>query len=308
MSYIPAANIDVTRNVLFAEEASYGVTPLNVTWSNCGIANTMTWKKSPQHQSVDILGSIDSYGEYKFGNDYTVELKYYIFDTNLLKYGTELPSGTGTIAKSLSLLVSKKINGIESFRIFKGCITESCTYDFSKIPLVTQTFRASNISDWMTAAEVAAVIGSTPTYPAPLSTDPWTSLDTGDLCGAGPLLINSIPYDIAKFTFTVARTILILQPVGCPDPTFIKAGKRKVTAAFTTWPKDQGPTGNVLENAVEGFTANPMVLHLKGPSTSYKSATFGNMRLISIAGGEDAGATSFDTFDYTMMATTITVT
>jgi hypothetical protein len=296
MSYTPNANIDVTRNVLYAEEATYGTTPINVTWINAGIANTLTWKKSPAHQTVDILGSIDSYGEYRFGNDYTVELKYYFNDTALLKYGTELPVATGTIAKGLSMMVSKKLNGVENWKIFKGCITESCTLDYSKIPLITQTFRCSNISDWMTSAEVAAVIGSTPAYPAALSADPWTSLDAGT---TSPLQINSINYDIAKFTFTVSRSILIQQPIGQPDPIQIRAGKRKITASFTTWEKD-----NVLENAVEGFTSYPMVLTVN----SGKTATFAGMRLISAAGGEDAGATSFDTYDYTMMAKTVTVT
>lgn len=47
-----------------------------------------------------------------------------------------------------------------------------------------------------------------------------------------------------------------------------------------------------------------MVLTIK----TGKTATFAGLRLISIAGGEDAGATAFDTFDYTMMAKTITAT
>ena len=298
MSYVPNSNIDVTRNVLFAEEASYGVPPINVTWQNAGIANTLTWKKSPQHQTVDILGSVDSYGEYKFGNDYTVELKYYLLDTTLFRYGTELPNGNGTIEKPITLYVSKKVNNTEQFRLFKGCITESCSLDYSKIPLVTQIFRCSNITHWLTSGELATAIGSTPTYPAALSADPWTSLDAGT---TQPLSINSVPYDIEKFTFTVGRSILIQQPIGSPDPTYIKAGKRKITAAFTTWEKD-----NVLETAVEGFTSYPAVLTLK--SGTPKTATFAGLRLISAAGGEDAGATAFDTFDYTMMAKTITVT
>lgn len=302
--YEPAANIDVTRNVLYVEETTYGVPPTNPTFLNAGIANTLTWKKTPQHQSVDILGSIDSYGEYRFGNDYTVELKYYLTDTGLLRYGTELPAGPGTISQGLTLFVSKKLNNVESFKLFKGCITESCTLDYSKIPIVTQSFRCSNITDWLSASELATAIGSTPTYPAPLSADPWTSLDAGTI---RPLSINAIDYDMAKFTFTVSRSILIQQPIGSPDPLRIKAGKRKVAATFTTWPKDSGPSGNVLENMVETFTAYPMILKLKNGGGA-KTATFSGTRLISIAGGEDAGATAFDTFDFTIMAKSVTVT
>lgn len=295
MSYEPNSNIDTTRNVLYVEETAYGVTPTNPTFLNAGIANTIAWKKSPQHQSVDILGTIDSYGEYKFGNDYTVDLKYYLTDTLLLKYGTELPGGTGTIEKSLTLFISKKVNNIENFRLIQGCITESCTLDFSKIPLVSQTFRASNITKWMTLSELTTLIGGTPVYPAALSVDPWTSLGAGSV---QPLTINAVPYDIEKFTFTVARSILIQQPIGNPNPLRIKAGKRKVTAAFTTWEKD-----NILELQVETFTAVPMVLTIQ----TGKTATFAGLRNVAVAGGEDASATKFDTFDYTMMAKSITV-
>lgn len=295
MSYEPNSNIDVTRNVLFVEETAYGVTPTNPTFINAGIANTISWKKSPQHQSVDILGSIDSYGEYKFGNDYTVDLKYYLTDTVLLKYGTELPGGVGTIEKSLTLFISKKLNNVESFRLLQGCITSSLTLDYSKIPLVSQTFQCSNITKWMSLAELQALIGGTPVYPAALSVDPWTSLGAGTL---QPLSINAVPYEIEKFTFTVARSILIQQPIGNPNPLRIKAGKRKVTAAFTTWEKD-----NVLELQVETFTQVPMVLTMQ----TGKTATFAGLRNVAIAGGEDAGATKFDTFDYTMMAKSITV-
>ncbi len=311
MSYIPPSNIDVTRNVLFCEEPSFGTVQTNATWKNAGIANSLTWKKSPQHQAVDILGSVDSYGEYKFGNDYTVEIKYYLLDVELLKYGTELPNGTGTIEKSLTILVTKKINNVESFRVFKGCITESCTYDFSKIPMVTQTFRASNISDWLDATEAAAVIGASGsiTYPGALSADPWTSLDVGssNLTYTQPLSINSVPYDVAKFTFTVSRNILILQPLAAPDPTYIKAGRRKITAALTTWPKDNGSSGNILENMVDSFSPYNMTFQMKYAATTPAKATFANTRLVSVAGGEDAGATTFDTFDYTAIAKTVTV-
>jgi len=295
MSYEPNSNIDVTRNVLYVEETAFGVTPTNPTFINAGIANTISWKKSPQHQSVDILGSIDTYGEYKFGNDYTVDLKYYMTDTALLRYGTELPGGTGTIEKSLTLFISKKVNNVENFKLIQGCITESCTLDYSKIPLVSQTLRASNITKWMTGAELATLIGGTPVYPAALVADPWTSLGAGTL---QPLTINSVAYEIEKFTFTVARSILIQQPIGNPNPLRIKAGKRKITAAFTTWEKD-----NILELQVETFTAVPMVLIIQ----TGKTATFAGLRNISVAGGEDAGATKFDTFDYGMMAKSMTV-
>jgi hypothetical protein len=160
MSYEPNSNIDVTRNVLYVEETAYGVTPVNPTFLNAGIANTIAWKKSPQHQSVDILGTIDTYGEYKFGNDYTVDLKYYLTDTALLHYGTELPGGTGTIEKSLTLYISKKVNNVENFRLIQGCITESCTLDYSKIPLVSQTFRASNITKLTRGHHLALVLFS----------------------------------------------------------------------------------------------------------------------------------------------------
>lgn len=296
MSYEPNSNIDVTRNVLYVEETSYGVTPTNPTFVNAGIANTIAWKKSPQHQTVNILGSIDDYGEYKFGNDYTADLKYYMTDTALLRYGTELPNGTGTIEKSLTIFISKKLNNVENFKLLQGCITSSLTLDYSKIPLVSQTFQCSNITKWMTQAELTALIGGTPVYPAALTADPWTSLGAGTL---QPLTINSVAYEIEKFTFTVGRSILIQQPVGNPNPLRIKAGKRKVTAAFTTWEKD-----DVLELQVESFTAVPMVLTIQ----TGKTATFAGLRNVAIAGGEDAGATKFDTFDYTMMAKSITVT
>jgi len=298
MSFEPNSNADVTRNVQYVEETTYGTTPTNPTFINAGIANTITWKKGPQHQSVDILGSIDTYGEYKFANDFSMTLKYYFNDTALIRYGTELPNGTGTIEKGLTFFVSKKVNNVENFKLFQGCITESFALDYSKIPIATQTFRCANITKWMTQAETTAIIGGTPVYAGALSLDPWTSLDAGTV---QPLTINAVAYEIDKFTFTVSRSILIMQPIGNPNPLRIEAGKRKITASFATWEKD-----NVLELQSDAFTAVPMVLTIKGGTV--KTATFAGLRNIAVAGGEDAGATKYDTFDYTMMAKSITVT
>ena len=110
-----------------------------------------------------------------------------------MKYGTELVNGTGTNEKSISILVSKKVNDVELFRVYKGVKTSSITVEITRAGgvNVTQNMKCKTITDW----GVTPVFTGTTTFgPAP-SGDPVTGISSG----TNPLTIAGANYDTPRF-------------------------------------------------------------------------------------------------------------
>jgi hypothetical protein len=300
MSYQPTQSSLNTRPLLRLEEATYGVPPLNGTWLHVGIATEFSWSKNRDVEELFMVSKLDKYGEYAFGTEYEFTLNYAMVDTKMFRYGAALPSGSGTIAKGVSFLQSKTIDGTEMFRIFKGNITSelSCTYE--RILIVEQTFVPRSITHWLTNTEKNTEIGSTANIsPAALTEDPYLVTSSGTF---DPLTINSNPIDIGEFELNIEWQTLIWQPQNHIEPKFVAANRRTVSGSLNSTIKD-----NVIEDLTVSRTAVPMVLEISNAPGDNVDWTFGGVRFANFEVEDVGDSDEFDTYTVEWSADTFTV-
>jgi hypothetical protein len=300
MSYQPTQSSKNTRPLLRAEEVNYGIPTPNTTYQHVGIATEFSWSKNRDLEELFMVSLLDRYGEYAFGTEYEFTLNYAMVDTKVFRYGSMLPAGTGTIAKGLTFLQSKLIDGVEKFRIFKGNITSELTCTYERILIVEQTFVPRSITHWLTQAERDVEIGATANInPAALTEDPYLVTSSGNL---DPLTINALPIDIGEFELNIEWETLIWQPQNHIEPKFVGANRRTVSGSLNSTIKD-----NVIEDLTVSRTAVPMVLEISNAPGDNVDWTFGGVRFANYEVEDVADSDEFDTYDVEWGATSFTV-
>jgi hypothetical protein len=300
MSYQPTQSSKNTRPLLRLEEATYGTPTANGTWLHVGIATEFSWSKNRDLEELFMVSLLDRYGEYAFGTEYEFTLTYAMVDTKMFRYGAALPAGTGTIAKGVSFLQSKLIDGVEKFRLFKGNITSELTCTYERILLVEQTFVPRSITHWLTQAEQATEIGATANInPVALTEDPYLVTSSGTL---DPLTINALPIDIGEFELNIEWETLIWQPQNHIEPKFVGANRRTVSGSLNSTIKD-----NVIEDLTVNRNAVPMVLQISNAPGDDVDWTFGGVRFANFEVEDVADSDEFDTYDVEWGATSFTV-
>src|SRR6266498_226650 len=100
---------DVTRQVQYVEEATFGTTPTNPTLINAGGVLSITDSTEMTAKRYRVLGSEDIYRGLLCGELYSFEVTYNPSTTTFLRYGTEsVGGGAGTIDKSLTIVTGFK--------------------------------------------------------------------------------------------------------------------------------------------------------------------------------------------------------
>jgi hypothetical protein len=300
MSYQPTKSSSNTRPLLRLEETTYGVPTPNGTWLHVGVATEFSWSKNRDVEELFMVSKLDRYGEYAFGTEYEFTINYAMVDTKLFRYGSALPAGTGTIAKGLSFLQSKLIDGVEMFRVFKGNITSelSCTYE--RILIVEQTFVPRSITHWLTSVEKNTEIGSTANIaPAALTEDPYLVTSSGTL---DPLTINALPIDVGEFELNIEWQTIVWQPQNHIEPKFVAANRRTVSGSLMSTIKD-----NVIEDLTVSRTAVPMVLQISNAPGDDVDWTFGSVRFSNFEVEDVGDSDEFDTYNVEWSADTFSV-
>jgi hypothetical protein len=300
MSYQPTQTSKNTKPLLRLEETTYGVPTPNGTWQHVGIATEFSWSKNRDLEELFMVSLLDRYGEYAFGTEYEFTLNYAMVDTKMFRYGSVLPAGSGTIAKGVTFLQSKLIDGVEKFRIFKGNITSELSVTYERILIVEQTFAPRSITHWLTQAERDTEIGATAnTSPAALTEDPYLVTSSGTL---DPLTINALPIDIGEFELNIEWETLIWQPQNHIEPKFVGANRRTVSGSLNSTIKD-----NVIEDLTINRNAVPMVLQISNAPGDDVDWTFGGVRFANYEVEDVADSDEFDTYDVEWGATSFTV-
>lgn len=300
MSYTPTQSSANTRPLLRLEETTYGIPTLNGTWSHVGIATEFSWSKNRDVEELFMVSKLDRYGEYAFGTEYEFTINYAMVDTKLFRYGAVLPAGTGTIAKGLSFLQSKLIDGVEKFRVFKGNITSELSVTYERILVVEQTFVPRSITHWLTSAEKNTEIGSTANIaPAALTEDPYLVTSSGTL---DPLTVNALPIDIGEFELNIEWQTLVWQPQNHIEPKFVAANRRTVSGSLMSTMKD-----NVIEDLTVNRNAVPMVLEISNAPGDDVDWTFGAVRFANFEVEDVADSDEFDTYNVEWSADTFSV-
>jgi hypothetical protein len=299
MTYVPTGPWEYIKQPQFTEEVTYGTLPLNnTTFTSCGLVTEVTREFTIENEQYRNIGSRDIYAQIKLGEQHTFSFKYRpipTVSTNFMKYGTELPSGTGTNAKSISILVSKNINDTELYKVFTGVKTASITIEVTRAGgvNVTHNFKCKNITEW----------GSEPSFTGTTTyaTDPTAEPFTGISSGSNPLTIAAANYDTPRFSVTVDQGLTELKPNGELTLKYLYATNRSITVDFDTWVNDS--VSSVLNAAQAAYTAQAASYKLNAsPSIDL---TFTSLKFDSATEGDTAGGSEFTMAKFSGTAKTV---
>lgn len=305
-SFIPTSSQKVTRQVqYYAETNGYQGVVNNPTFVNAGIISTVNISVTVDHEMVRIQGSRKQYADIQMGVEGVITLDYRFLDTKLLRYAITDPNGPGTIEESLCFLFARKINNVEEFCLARGCVSESATITYDRVPNVSQVFYSPNISDWLTLAQLKTAIGvgttATVNFAAPITDEPWTHL-TGTDTASTSITVNGASTDITKMTVTVNNNLFKQKPLGYKKVKFVEAGNKVVTISIEPYLYD-----NSLFDLVNNFNLIDIVGTLKF-TTPQVLLTVQGVKLNSYDDKSDATGGNFITIPINGTATDCSVT
>jgi hypothetical protein len=245
---------DWTRQLQSSEEASKNVITQNDTWKNIGIVNKLDDSKVNTHEEIPILSGEDIHDDVQLELADSFTMGWLVFDTRFLRYCTEPRGGSGTIAKTNTLLRSQLIDNAQRTRIYTGVMCDRITLNLDKLIQANGTFKTLNATSWLDDTAVTALIGGTPVFAPALVSGPWTHRSNAV---ADPVTYGGSARDIQKGTLDISRNVYQQYPWGDLRPANERAGGRRITFSFDTWVKD----GNLLGD-VDGMTAKAIVIRL----------------------------------------------
>jgi hypothetical protein len=291
---IPTSSSKVTKQVqYYAEINGYGATVTNPTFINAGVISNTGISITTDHEEIRIQGSRKQYSDILMGVDATISIDYRFLDTKVLGYAIKDPNGVGTIEESLAFVFSRKINNVEQFTLARGCVSEEASVSFDRVPMVSQSFYCSSVSEWLTLAQLKVAIGvgatANVTFAGAITAEPWTHL-TGSVDQATTsVTVNATATDIAKMTVTVNNNLLKQKPLGYKKVKYVEAGNKVVTVSIEPYLYD-----NTIFLLVNNFTLFNIVGVLKA-STPTVSLTVTGIHLNSYDDTSDVGGGEFMT-------------
>lgn len=236
MSYVPTGAYNYVKIPQFVEETSFATPPASPTFISCGAITDNATTAEVGVITNRQLGSRDIYQDVKTSEIYQIVFKYQPYNTNFMKYGTELYNAavTNNISKSFSILWSQLINGVENFYYAKGCRTDKLEIAITEPKVeVTQTILAQQINTPATSFTLAGGTG-TPVYAGANVGAPWSGMNGGP----APLTINALSYDTITFKVTVNNNIDKVKPLGETFFKFLEPTNRDVLVDFEIVWKD----------------------------------------------------------------------
>lgn len=236
MSYVTTGAWNFLKIPQFVEETTFGTCPTAPTFTSCGAITDLAMTAEAGVITNRQLGSRDIYQDVKTAEIYQIVMKYQPYNTLFMRYGTELFNLTATdnISRSLSILWSQTINGVENFFLAQGCRTDKLDINVTeKMVEVTQTILAQKINTPATSFVLAGGTG-TPIYCAPNVGAPWSGLNGG----SAPLTINALSYDTVTFKVAVNNNIDKVKPLGETFYKFLDPTNRDTMVDFEIVFKD----------------------------------------------------------------------
>jgi hypothetical protein len=305
LSYTVTGPWSVIKPPQFIEETVYGVTPTaSPAFVYCGPLVEMTHNVEIGYLDQRHIGSRDLYSQIQTGIEYSFDITFNPVDEKMINYGINLPSGTGTIEKSISILFSQKINGVEHFIIYSGCrcdttdieITSDSAVEVSQTWLardrvITSTANAGlTTPNFIDASEVTTL-------------EPWTNL-SGTTGADSPLTWNTGGnfIDTNSFSCSVTNNLERIKPNGQKINKFVEPTMRDIEWEFSTWLKDIVFQG---EAATPPAGGRAMEYTLK-TSPGFK-LVFAGCRINSETSSDSTGATESKMLELAGKATTITM-
>lgn len=269
MTYVPTGAFEIVKKLQHVEESTFGVTPNSATFALSAHGALLRETTTIRANHYRDLGSRDLYQLLKTGQLHSFELRYQPHSTALIRYGTELPNGSGTIDKALTMLYTGKVNGTESWFRHLGSRTDQIEIEVTEASVqVVQNFLCREIP-----AEVTSDPLTTPNYAGADTTAVWT----GATPGSNPLVINSNNVDTPRFKVTVNWALEVGKPNGELLAKWIHPTNRSIAVEFDTWKKDGVLRADALSltaraatyTLISGKTIGLTDLYLERYSKSY---------------------------------------
>jgi hypothetical protein len=310
-NFIPAGPQERNKQIQYYEQdgfRDYG--PADPTFTTVGVVSSVTPTLNIARKVTRIVGSRYKYSERKLMQEGTVQMGYELLDTIMPRYGILDPAGSGTTGAALSFLESALINGTQAYRFYRDCVTETISFALERDFMITQNFYTSDITDWMSAAELNTALGisatSVPEFAANITGEPWNHLDHEvDPPNTGsPLTVSGDTFLYNSLNIEVNNNLRKLNPGGYDQTKFISPGNLVITGTFNTWLAE----GQTMESHTRDFTDNTIVLKIKENTSSDVILTLGGVKFNSFSDTIDAGANEYSLIDYPFEASTISLT
>lgn len=269
MSYVPTGIWQVQKLIQRTVETTYGAKKTSSpSFTNVGSRVYLKENTKAAVERYRKEGSRDIYKMLKYGELYSISLRFGIFDTAMLRYGMELPNGAGTIEESLQFLYSKLLNNsgalLEKFKFYLGArcdqteiVVNGGAYE------VTQNYIVSDILAWNAAHGL-----TTPTYASVPTGDPWNVL-TG---GSSQLSLGGTAYDTDNAKITVKNRLEAIRPNGETKIKMLWPTNRDIDFEFEGWLKD-----DTEQDWVRNLT-NLASAYYRLNSSGPKDITFTNLK------------------------------
>ncbi len=205
-------------------------------------------------------------------------------------------SGTGNRDDYYTIFLSQRQNVTgtltEQYQVARGCGISSVTISVKNGELVTidSDWIANSISDWITASPF-----TTPSYAAPITTVPWSSVTTG----ASPLTWGGTSFDVRNFSCTINHNPDRVQVVGQSQTTWIQQTTREISIDMDVVFKD-----TTIQADVKTLTPKVLTFQL---NTAPSTLTFTDAYLESYDETVDAESTEAKTVSYSGYAASVTL-
>lgn len=307
MSIIPTHQVDVIDNMVYFEETAVGANPTGApTLVGVPLVNSMNKTESWRNDVRFVLGKIDRHAVLKSKKENNFSLTYDIYDTTFLRYGTELPGGTGTIEKTLCFILPIKLNGVTMYKRFRGCITDTVNLAVEEYYTVDHSFIAQSVSEYLTLDELKLDLGlsttATLTFPAFPTDIAWTNLQPAAVTNK-PLTINGVQTFCVSFNVSLERGPTPAEATANETFFYIKSGYRKVTGSMTLY-----LTGKTIDTLFRGFTSFLLTYKLSAAPSPVCDLTITNAVITSQSDGLSGGENSYVMLECNYDGGTFTIT
>ena len=294
MSYTPTGEWYIRKLLQYVEETTFGTTPSSPVFAQAGVVQDITTNVNIPETLYRQLGSRDPYKDVKYGEAYDIQIKYMPVDAVMMKYGVNLAAGTGTVGKSLTLLLSQDINTTENYVVMTGSRANTTDIEITETGpvMVTQTIKCKNITTPSTSHGL-----TTPTFAGALASAPWTNINGGSL----PLTINSLTYDCARFKITVGTNLDTVQPIGETVLKFLEPTIRTITVDFDMYIKDTTTLADT-----KALTARTATYSLDTGSSTVINMT--NLQLNKYASTDSATSANIKRASFSGQCTSVSIT
>lgn len=313
-TYNPVGSQERTKQLQWYEQPAFRQQGTNPTYKHIGINSAYNVGFNIAHKETRIVGSRRQYSDRKLMEEGTVSITYEMSNdggTVLPRYGILDPVGTGTMARPLSFLEEVTFPGsVVRYRQFNDCITENITFAFERDFVITQDFYSSDITTFMTLAQLqtALTLGTgTPQFAAALTGEPWNHLDheTVPPNTGSSVTVSGDTFLIERMSVEVANNLRKQNPLGYSQTRYISAGNKDVTGTITCYVIE----AQVMVDHVRNFDSNTITLKIKEQTTPGDvSLTVTGAKFNNFSDAVEAGSNDWSLIDVPFTASDVTLT